>query len=422
MITRVTILLSCVFLASLPAAELRWYKGNTHTHSLWSDGNDFPDMISDWYRSQGYDFLAMSDHNTLARGEKWVKETTIEKKKITLGPTALEKYLRRFGEDWVQTRQTADGKTEVRLKTLEEYRQKLEEPGKFLLIEAEEISAAMGKVPVHINAINLSEVIPPVKDLATVREVMRANLQLVAEQAAKTGKPIIAHINHPNFQWALTAEDLAHVIEDRYFEVYNGHPKTFADGDLARASSSTEKIWDVANTIRIAELNAPLLMGVATDDSHHYHGGEATPGRGWVMVRSAALEADALVQAMKAGDFYASTGVVLEDVSFDKTTRKLRLKIKAEPGVSYTTEFRGTLKHYDRAVKEVPSPAGDRITLRLEYSPDVGKVLATSTSTAPEYALTGDELFVRATITSTKPHRNPVTPGQVEMAWTQPVR
>lgn len=114
--------------------------------------------------------------------------------------------------------------------------------------------------------------------------------------------------------------------------------------------------------------------------------------------------------------------MVLEDVSFEKTTRKLRLKIKAEPGISYTTEFRGTPKNYDRAVKEVPAPAGDRVGLPLEYSPDVGKVFATSTSTEPEYVLTGRELFIRATITSTKPHRNPVAPDQVEKAWTQPVR
>ena len=29
----------------------RWWRGNIHTHSLWSDGNDFPEMIADWYRS-----------------------------------------------------------------------------------------------------------------------------------------------------------------------------------------------------------------------------------------------------------------------------------------------------------------------------------------------------------------------------------
>ena len=41
--------------------EPRWWKGNLHTHSLWSDGNDYPEMIADWYRSHGYQFLAFTD-------------------------------------------------------------------------------------------------------------------------------------------------------------------------------------------------------------------------------------------------------------------------------------------------------------------------------------------------------------------------
>jgi hypothetical protein len=34
------------------------------------------------------------------------------------------------------------------------------------------------------------------------------------------------------------------------------------------------------------------------------------------MVRAAKLDADEIVKAMKAGDFYASSGVTLDDVSF----------------------------------------------------------------------------------------------------------
>lgn len=223
MTARVRLLVPCLLCAGLAATFAedapQWFKGNTHTHSLWSDGNDFPDMIADWYVKQGYQFLALSDHNVLSRTEKWVSEAAIEKKKQTLGRKVLDKYRERFGEPWVETRATADGGTEVRLKKLEEYRPLFEKPGQFLLLEAEEISAGFGKVPIHMNVINPAEVIPPVKDLATIRDVMRANLQAVAEQAARTGQPMFVHINHPNFQWALTAEDLAHVIEDRYFEV-----------------------------------------------------------------------------------------------------------------------------------------------------------------------------------------------------------
>src|SRR5262245_1668071 len=31
-----------------------WYKGNTHTHTLNSDGDSTPDEVVRWYRSHGY--------------------------------------------------------------------------------------------------------------------------------------------------------------------------------------------------------------------------------------------------------------------------------------------------------------------------------------------------------------------------------
>ncbi len=418
---RFALLAALLFPALLSAEDLRWFKGNTHTHSLWSDGNDFPDMISAWYKDQGYDFLCLSDHNTLNAGEKWVTEASIEKKKIALGPKVLEKYKAKFGTDWVETRTNAKGELEVRLKTLEEYRKKLEEPGRYLLVQAEEVSAGFGKAPIHINAINLSEAIQPKKDVQTIRETMRVNLQMIAEQAVKTGRPILAHINHPNFRWALTADDLAHVIEDRFFEIYNGHPGIYYGGEPSRVDSEHERLWDIANTIRIAELKAAPLYGVGTDDSHNYHGGSTTPGRGWVMVRAAKLDSDALVEAMQRGDFYASTGVSLDDVSFDKSTRTLRLKIQGKAGVKYRTEFRGTLKNYDRAVKEVDAPAADPQPKRLQHGADIGKVLASSDSLEPSYTLTGDELYVRAIVISDEVMANPPQPDHVQKAWTQPV-
>ena len=47
------------------SANAHWFKGNLHTHSLWSDGDDYPEMIADWYKRSGYHFLAISDHNVL---------------------------------------------------------------------------------------------------------------------------------------------------------------------------------------------------------------------------------------------------------------------------------------------------------------------------------------------------------------------
>src|SRR5690348_5712770 len=97
----VLLLLSSLLLCSpLPAQEKHWYKGNLHTHTLWSDGDGFPEMVADWYKSHGYNFLALSDHNVLSVGEKWMPLRLIEQRG---GKIAMRNYQARF-PDVVKTR------------------------------------------------------------------------------------------------------------------------------------------------------------------------------------------------------------------------------------------------------------------------------------------------------------------------------
>ncbi len=386
--------------ASAASAGPRWFKGNTHTHSLWSDGNDFPEMIARYYKDNGYHFLVLSDHNVLSRGQRWMKVTVVERRRKTLGHTTLKKYLRAFGEGWVELRGEGDGR-EVRLKTLEEIRPKFEEPGEFLFVEGEEITDRFGKQEVHTNAVNVAERIAP-QGGDSLRATMRNNLVAVREQAERLGRPILAHLNHPNFRWSITAEDIAHVLEEEFFEVYNGHPGINHLGDAAHPGD--ERIWDIANTIRLAELGGEPLFGIASDDSHHYHGGDVMPGRGWVMVRAASLSAENLIAAMRAGEFYASSGVVLKGVAFDSAGGELEIEIDPVAGERYTTRIIGTRRGNEGDPKKV------------------GETLATITGTEVRYRLRGDEWYVRATVTSDAPHPRPSFVGQRKQAWTQPVR
>src|SRR5450432_4204686 len=82
-------------------AEPRWFKGNLHTHSLWSDGNDYPEMIVDWYARHGYRFLALSDHNVLGQGQKWFSVAEANERARQDG---FARYRQRFGDAWVETR------------------------------------------------------------------------------------------------------------------------------------------------------------------------------------------------------------------------------------------------------------------------------------------------------------------------------
>ena len=428
------LLVAILFSGVVTAAEPRWFKGNLHTHSLWSDGDDYPEMIADWFKREGYHFLAISDHNVIQEGQRWLELKT----PVAIGGVpndrgggmVLEKYLRRFGPDWVETRE-AGGKRSVRLKPLDEYRSLLEEPGRFLMIPSQEITSSWKKPktdthpertgPVHMNITNPREHTPPILG-EDATAIMQQTIDATRAQREKTGQPMIVHVNHPNFRSGMTAEDIMPVKGEQFFEVYNGHPGVDNEGDAVRLSM--DAMWDAILTVRLAELGLEPMFGVGTDDSHHYHTiglGKSNAGRGWVMVRARHLTAESIVKAMEAGDFYATSGVTLDDVKREPT--KLSVAIKAEPGVSYRTQFIGTRRGYDKKTELLPAPgkAPSRTMPHRRYSKDVGAVLAEAEGANPSYTLRGDELYVRAKIISSKAKVNGSVAAEFETAWTQPV-
>ena len=390
---RLTILVSII--AIVGCTEQRsssakdWFKGNLHTHSYWSDGDEFPEVIMDWYKSNNYDFVALSDHNILAEGEKWV---TIREDSIY--QNAFNNYLNNYGKEWVNYIEESD-KIVVKLKTLEEYRGRFEEAGQFLIIQSEEITDHFESKPIHVNATNIQELIEP-QGGNSVTEVLQNNIDAVINQREATGRPMIPHINHPNFGYAISLDDMIALSGERFFEVYNGHPMVHNMGDSIHMS--TEKMWDLIN-IAYIEKNKPIMQGLATDDSHHYHnrGSEwSNAGRGWIMVRADSLNPKSLIEAMEAGEFYASTGVELKDLTFDNNT--ISVEVNPESGITYKISFIGCKK------------GGN--------TPEEFKVVEGNVAS---FKLTNDILFARCKITSSKLQGNPIEDLLYETAWTQPV-
>ncbi|UCG28266.1 MAG: hypothetical protein JSV24_02580, partial [Bacteroidales bacterium] len=263
-----------------------------------------------------------------------------------------------------------------------------------LILQAEEISDSYDGKPVHMNAVNLRFLIPP-QHGSSVTETINNTSAAIKSQEESLNRPLFYFINHPNFGWAMTWQNLAQAVGFEFFEVYNGHPSVRNYGDSLH--QCTEDQWDKANIERLTK-GIPVLMGVATDDAHNYHEigtDKANPGRGWVMVRAGSLENDMIIRALKTGDFYSSTGVILED--FKRTPKSYSLKIRKTPGVQYTTRFIGCRK-------------GDN---KVELFDEIEGTVA-------KYRFKGDELFIRAKVVSSKPKSNPFNEGDVEVAWLQP--
>ena len=397
-----THLLACLLLSAPITClaqddDTRWYRGNTHTHTLWSDGDAPPEHAVKWYVDNDYDFLVLSDHNVMQEGERWFAITPDGR----LTPAKTEALEADFGIDWVETRTTEEA-TEMRLRTLAELKRQFEKGGDFVLIPGEEVTDRFRLAEIHINAINVTETIDPQKG-DSVEATIQNNLDAISEQGRRLGRPVLAHLNHPNFRGSLGVENLANMKGERFFEVYNGHRSV--DNEGAKAKHSTEALWDLALTRRLRDGagDGEILFGLATDDAHDHYEVDAVsvPGRGWIMVRSKSLEADAIVDAMKRGDFYASSGVTLEDIVVADDT--MTVTIKAEPKATYTTEFIGIMRNDD------PETAQPR-------------VLATTTENPAVHRFSGDELYVRARVVSDRPHPRPYVEGEFEQAWVQPVR
>jgi hypothetical protein len=305
--------------AQQPGAA-RWYKGNTHTHTLNSDGDSTPDEVVRWYRENAYHFLVLSDHNFL---------------------TAVDGLNAVHGAD-----------------------------GRFLVIKGEEVSDRFGESPIHINGLDVEHQVGP-QGGSTLVETIQRNVDAIR---AARGVP---HINHPNFRWAITAEQLAQVRNNKLFEIYNGHPQVNNVGGGGVAG--LEEVWD-------AILSAGMLLyGIAVDDAHHFKRPwdrtAARPGQGWIMVRTDRLASEAILAAMERGDFYASTGVELRDYQVSDTA--MTITIREEEWSKYRVQFIGR---------------GGRVLSEVTASPAV-------------YRFRGDEGYVRARILESN--------GKV--AWTQPV-
>jgi predicted metal-dependent phosphoesterase TrpH len=307
--------------STAPAQPMQWYKGNTHTHTINNGGDSTPDEVVRWYREHGYQFLVLSDHNFLTR---------------------------------VDALNALHGADE-----------------KFLVIPGEEVTSRAGDKPVHVNGLDVQQLVKAAEG-SDVSDVLQRNIDGI--RAAK-GVP---HINHPNFGWGLTTEHLRQARNYRLVEIHSGHPSVNNLG--GGGVPGMEEVWD-----RLLA-GGMTVYGIAVDDAHTFKDpGNPTvsaPGRGWVTVRAPRLDARSLMDALERGDFYASTGVVLDDVR--ATQRDLTVKVKVEGAARYRIQFIGR----------------------------AGAILREATEPTATYTFAGDEGYVRAKVIE----------SNGRYAWVQPVR
>ena len=295
-----------------------WYKGNLHCHSTNSDGRARPVDVAHFYRTQGHDFVGLSDHN---------RYTSVD---VYAGPAGI------VGVPCCEY--SGEGRCHVLSVGVERdiapsvIRPDSERPKKVVLQEGIDLTLEAGGVPV---------------------------------------------VCHPNWVWTLDSADLLALNNCRHFEICNASPD--CNSKPIPGYEPGEKLWDTLLTA------GQRYFGLANDDAHEYYA-PPTPrspmgGRGYNVVKAASLTWRNIVEAVRKGHFYATTGITL--ATYKVTPQGIELAVDTHQNERVAVQYFG---------------AGGR-QLQLDHSD------------SSSYTFNGDEIYVRARIASTA--------GL--WAWTQPV-
>jgi hypothetical protein len=206
-----------------------------------------------WYRNHGFAFAALTDHNTRASPHTF---------------KALEKPT-------------------------------------FVIIAGEELTMAVHRTRVHVNGLCTKRTIGGGKH-PSARSALVHAIESVHAQGG------VALVNHPNFDWALNAEDIRSAPGAELLEIYSSHPHVPANGDATHPSQET--IWETLLD------QGENIGSVAVDDAHYFNedkpnvSNPAKPGMGWVEVFVPTADRDQICEALRTKQLYSSSGASLSRI------------------------------------------------------------------------------------------------------------
>lgn len=295
-----------------------WFKGNLHCHSSRSDGRATPGDVGRFYRLQGHDFLGLSDHNRVTPPDQWAAPAGI------LGIPCCE---------------------------------------------------YTGESCCHVVAIGVTQ---PVAPAPSRRCKPRPHAVILQDGIDRTraagGIPVVCH---PAWRWTLDFDAMAGLRDCHHFEICNASPD--CNAHPLPGFEPLDNLWDRLLTA------GHRCFGLANDDAHDYYRPQAPRlplgGLGYNVVQAPALSVRHVLEAIRCGRFYATTGVEL--AHYRVTRAGISLAVQRQQEEQTVIQFFG---------------AGGRELRRV-------------TGTRANYRFQGDEGYVRARIGSTAGY----------WAWTQPV-
>ncbi len=259
-----------------------WYKGNLHMHTTRSDGHLDPKDAVEIYRKNGYDFIALTDHR---------------RPSVTMEPGESKNP-----DDW------EGGEVETECHSCAEAGKEpgddIVDAGKMLILSGVEwdtgganTRAAGDVLTYHILGIGMTS-----HRGVNYRENPHPAPQEIVDAIRADGG--IAILAHPAWS-VMDPKGILNLNGITAAEIYNSVSDLPFNGQRADSSAWFD-IWGT-NYDR-------LIPAVASDDAHGYEGDQCYS---YTMVNAAELSRDGILDALKAGNFYASQKPVIHEMAID---------------------------------------------------------------------------------------------------------
>lgn len=174
------------------------------------------------------------------------------------------------------------------------------------------------KTPVHANGIGITKTIP-VTEVKYLSEMYKNIIDAIYSDHAM---PLL---NHPNFKAGYTAEELMDINQPYMLEL-----GAFNSRNMAEAGAET--IWD-----RLLS-SGKKVLGAATSDTHNYNNPKNLD-KGYIVCNAKDLTMESILNAIRIGDFYASTGVNIDQYIVYRSS--IFISVKTNPDTTYEIEFIG---------------------------------------------------------------------------------
>ena len=304
-----------------------FYKANLHCHSTFSDGKFTPEQIKKAYMDKGYSIVAFTDHNVFVPHPELNEE----------GFLALHGF-----------------ESDVTEPPREEWPYRKTCHMCFIAYEPDNYlhpfwhrSKYLGKGAIdHRDEVKFDESKPDFERIYTA-ECISDMVRL-----GKEGGFFVTY-NHPRWSLETYAEYMNYEGIDA-MEIYNHGCVVMGYHDY--------------NSVVYDEMlrGGKRIYCLATDDNHTI---DRDAFGGFVMIKAEKLEYKAVTDAIKRGDFYASTGPEIKSIWYDTETQTLHVDCSEAKKVIFSTGIRRQ-----------------------------GQVLGKPYTTQPEFKLNGNEIYVRVTV------------------------